>query len=620
VAEFETVRPLGGLVGKVFSTGQDVGIGLMAALAEGLDQGEGWTTIERTKMIWNASQLAVVVEVHSQEFEGEHQQFAEMNIDLVDGVNEVDNQLLNVLNQLNSQSAGWVLWINEADRKIVCSVRTPLFQSHWWWVIALWRVIPTALTMADANAKLLADLSGGSVSVREHPNLGLRLVRDSWIDGVLRGPGEPVSSLGLMITSLDLANMREVLESREATKKVVFSWPLTALLQDGQGATYAQLREHWHSEFGLGWQFTSVDSVPPINDMSVDGPSGDELLLAMQMNQNLMTSQTCVPIFGGWVVSSPFNIVRNWFLPSPTIEEIQVLSQRSFGAVAGLMLVWFEESFLREGNLELSSDIKQHNEEFESAAHSLNLQNGLLNFPTLLDLTSVDEVDLDDGLEKWLRPRHSIVCSFGIFNPAGPTVSSLELSLAGKEWILYWVMRHPHGPEIIEIGTSPLSDASVRIPELIEECLSETELGVLGPGCHWMEVRLPQFEEAVVRGLRRFATAASDTDWRSECRRVVGGQCDPWATLELDDEALPDIEIDDEIELWVGLVTDPNVVFGHQAFMRSAWEGSKKFALGDFDGAQAAANAINYGVREKLLDDFDFRNREGLLIQHPTHQ
>ena len=89
--------------------------------------------------------------------------------------------------------------------------------------------------------------------------------------------------------------------------------------------------------------------------------------------------------------------------------------------------------------------------------------------------------------------------------------------------------------------------------------------------------------------------------------------------LELDGEALPEFEIDNVIDLWVSLVTDPNVVFGYQAFIRSAWEGSKRFAHGDFDGAQATASAINYGVRERLIDDFEFRNRDGLLIQHPTH-
>lgn len=473
--------------------------------------------------------------------------------------------------------------------------------------------------MADANAKLLADLSGGSISIRKHPQQGLRPGRDSWIDGILRGPGEPVSSAGLMITSLDISNLRKVLESRDTSRKIELSWPFKVSFCDENGAKYAQLRDHWHAEFGLGWQFTAIDSEFQFEATLKDGRSEEALVSAMRLNRNLISSSSNIPIFGGWVVVSSFNLIRNTFLPLPIIEEIQVLSQRSFGTVSGLMAVWFEESFSRPSSLKIEVGIGQHNEDFESAAHSVHINNELSQFSTLIDRSVNDAIDFENGSGKWLRPRHSLVCSFGIFNPAGPTISSLELSLSSEEWILYWAIRHPHGPEIVEIGRSATEDASVLIPHLIERCLSDRNEGVLGSGCQWMDVRLPQFEAAVIRGLRGFVLASPDIDWRSECRRIVGGQCDPWAMLELDDEALPEFEIDNVIDLWVSLVTDPNVVFGYQAFIRSAWEGSKRFAQGDFEGAQATASAINYGVRERLIDDFEFRNRDGLLIQHPTH-
>lgn len=83
-------------------------------------------------------------------------------------------------------------------------------------------------------------------------------------------------------------------------------------------------------------------------------------------------------------------------------------------------------------------------------------------------------------------------------------------------------------------------------------------------------------------------------------------------------EELPDLEIDDPVGLWVDLVTDPSVVFGYQAFMRSAWEGARLFAEGDTDGAQATANSVMARVRERLVDDFAFRENQGMVIKHPS--
>jgi len=59
------------------------------------------------------------------------------------------------------------------------------------------------------------------------------------------------------------------------------------------------------------------------------------------------------------------------------------------------------------------------------------------------------------------------------------------------------------------------------------------------------------------------------------------------------------------------------VIFGHRAFMRSAWEGAKLFVEADFSKAQEVSNSIIFAARERLLDDFHFRNSVGALIQDP---
>ena len=110
----------------------------------------------------------------------------------------------------------------------------------------------------------------------------------------------------------------------------------------------------------------------------------------------------------------------------------------------------------------------------------------------------------EDEAELWLLPRHFPICSFGIFNPVGPTVSSLELSyVVPKEgdatWYLYLVLRHPFSPQITYLGAAPTRE---DIDRLIIEALSETDpaTGVFGSSPDWLDIF--SHKEAVVEGAR----------------------------------------------------------------------------------------------------------------------
>jgi hypothetical protein len=278
------------------------------------------------------------------------------------------------------------------------------------------------------------------------------------------------------------------------------------------------------------------------------------------------------------------------------------------------MLNSFENIYGRVEDVEVvNDDAIDHNEYFEDSMKNLNLKNGRLIWS---NFSSV-ELDRTDDESSWLVPRQSLICSFGIFNPAGPTVSSLELGLDGKAWTLYFVLRHPVGAQVFEIASSPISDARLEIPQMIEDALAGAGGGVLGSGPHWMDVRMSNFSESIVRGLRRFAEESSETDWRLECDRIISQGGDPWTEApSANSEDVIEIS-GDPIETWIGLIMSRDVIFGHRAFMRSAWEGSKLFVHGDFADAQNVSNALIYAARERLLDDFYFRESVGELIQDP---
>ena len=98
---------------------------------------------------------------------------------------------------------------------------------------------------------------------------------------------------------------------------------------------------------------------------------------------------------------------------------------------------------------------------------------------------------------------------------------------------------------------------------------------------------------------------------------MLVSQGDPWQRLSLGNEGLDSVEIESTIDTWVNLVTDPTIISGHQLYIRSAWEGAKIFSLGKTQEAEDTAAAIRRTVYERLLDDFTFRNEDGLVIQHP---
>lgn len=214
-----------------------------------------------------------------------------------------------------------------------------------------------------------------------------------------------------------------------------------------------------------------------------------------------------------------------------------------------------------------------------------------------------DQVPLQD----WTLPRQDIVCSWGIFNPMGPTVGSLEIAwsaaIDGLVCSLYHVLRHPHRPQIQLLGSVTVD----ALPEFIEECLGATGPELLGSGPEWVDIFA--FEEHVLAGLRAFAGSRTDEDWLSEAKRLTHFALYPWLRLDGEEppadawpEGLPLAPVD----AWVEAITNPVVVLGHGMFLRSAWEGAKAYRESNWDPkvAQSVADRAMPTVHERYSAAF----------------
>jgi hypothetical protein len=609
---FDTTRPTYGEIGSVFADEGLVTENFLKQISDRLDQGDGWVLHSEDAITWYPNQLGVQVCVRNDPSDV-GLIYAEMQIEIVENVKEYNESTLNLMNILNVQSSGWLVWANHEQNTISLSTRIPIRKEEWWWVVLLTHIIPLATTVADSNMDEFAEVSGGKPAIRVHPEKGIRDQPDSWLESARRGPREFTASMGLMVTGLDLSSMQDALRELCPEASVGIWDPLTVCLFDTNEMAFCMLREHWQSERGLGWQFSSIDSEMEFRKMKSGAVTSEELGIVATRNMELMLNDSWMAILGGWIAVTDFGLVRQWFIDAFLVEEVSFLSQSSFGNVSALMLNSFEGAYHRAGSVEVIDDGINHNDHFEAAMKILNLTSGRLNNSTYFS----NPLDFQDDASLWLIPRQSIICSFGIFNPAGPTVSSLELGIYEKSWALYFVLRHPFGEQVSILGTTQLSDPDDQISQMIEDALAGLDEGVLGSGPHWMDIRMEGYSDAIIRGLRRFANSSIPSDLNDDCQRVLHQQGDPWHGISGSDPLEDEYEIDDLTLTWIGLVTSPNVIFGHRAFMRSAWEGAKLFVEADFSKAQEVSNSIIFAARERILDDFHFRNSVGALIQDP---
>jgi hypothetical protein len=230
----------------------------------------------------------------------------------------------------------------------------------------------------------------------------------------------------------------------------------------------------------------------------------------------------------------------------------------------------------------------------------------------------------EDNADCWLLPRHVIICSFGIFNPMGPTVNSLEAAFVkpfdgDPYWDLYWLLRHPLSPQLTHLGSASLDEG---LDALITASLAETDpnSSVFGSGPDWLDIF--SHDEAVLDGARRFAAGKPDTDWRLEAMALIVHSSDPWQRIT---SGVSGEEFDwpaevEPIDGWLHAVTKPDVIAGHQLFLRSAWEGATAYMDSrweDSEAAQAATDVMSKIAHARALADYEFRDREDPFVKHP---
>ena len=616
--EIRTQRAAGSLR-RVLEAGDSRAQEFAALVVSDLDAGEGWIHHDHGIWWWYPGQLGVQVRYSDPGITEAH---VEARIRVVRGAG-LTEQLIDWLTDLNAHSLGWWWWYEEASGDVYCSMKCTTEVKSWWWPFVMSQVLPHAATVAESMATVLADAGQGHVAVESHPSRGARGIADGFIDATRLGPRDMSASLDPWIADSELARLEQALTAIAGKRPAQVHTPLVVVLASDDAQPQIMLRRHWHASWGWGWQIITLTGIKA----AVSEPTLDGELFALFLNQEQATSTRPANYFGGWVYDQEAGLLHLTFLPGLLIDILTASAGPTIGDVAALMmdvpmrLAALEALPINE--LPASLSLQPISEEFVNLLGTLGLRRGVLGWSYELgesppvtgthqaateELWSADCPDV-----AWNIPKHVPVCGFGVFNPMGPTVSSLEIGMSwnptGIELSLFHVMRHPHSPEIRLLGTVAKWEEmdSLIFTALVER---DPETRILGSGPEWLEIWGHQ--DTILAALRAFAEADVETNWRARADDLANYALSPWARVSPREERSDSIfdEDGDPIDCWLEAITSYSVVVGQKLFMRSAWEGALRYRQSNWDAdvAQSAANSARATAQERLDAEFGSRN------------
>jgi hypothetical protein len=628
----ETRRLVHGPVGEALASASRPAEQLVSNILESLDRGEGWIVVEEAGGSWYPGRLGVDFRIKGSP---DDSKFLHVDTEVVE-VPDESKALHSLLNDLNVHAAGWWWWFDRSSGTVICSISAVVDPKAWWWPQILHGVLPLYATATESMADRLVEITHGVVKLKEHPERGHRTEVDGFILGTRLGARDMSASLDLWLSTLDYSRLHDALVILSDYQAVSIDSPLHVQVLDSTEEPRIILRKHWHPELGWGWQLASVSGI----NTSENGGHDDLHLLASLMNARQHADGTGRDRFGGWVTLPDLGLTHLTFIPAVEIDRVISVAEETLGHVAALM-VDFDTRRYDLANMEATAQpsiegpltMFETKDEVEIEMPMVNIKLGPIGWPYLdqrvqhrfLDgWRAEDEREPgDEDADTWLLPRHLLICSFGIFNPMGPTVSSLEAAMVtfrdrDPYWSLFHVLRHPMSPRVTHLGsTNTLDD----LDGLITESLAVTEdVCVLGTGPHWLDI-FGHFD-AVIEGARRFASMTTETDWQLQAMSLMVHSSDPWARIS---EPVTGDEFEwpsglDPIEGWLQAITNPDVVAGHRLYLRSAWEGARAYMEANWaspEPAQMATDAMTRIAHARAAADYEFRDREGRFVMQP---
>jgi hypothetical protein len=409
---------------------------------------------------------------------------------------------------------------------------------------------------------------GGGVMHESHPTRGRRNTPDGWLSSAGHGVAqEGTSALSVLLTPAEVqrigAAFEQVLTASFVAESDGREW---RWVTDTDDCAMAMTIQH-HPDLGFGLRI----AVPC-------GRPEDPLRAAAGLNRHLRAEMVNGTAIGAFVAFDDF-VSYVAFIPALEVEK------------------WAAQDIIRaiRGTIRPALQHAIPVAEFRVPVVEPDpFWTGLRTAPVQNDshLASSDLVDL------WRTSRDEPLLAWLYFNPAGPTVSTLQVVHTIDEHVLIRFDHHPMFPsgEVIAVGARPALLAAARAYASDPEAMFPGGL----PTC--IMVHDPSIVAALQTGL---STTNSRLDVGRDAALLSEFPGDPWGMLEAEMRTPPKphkrrIFDRNRTDRWFEAATDPVHVLGCVIALRSAWEASKHFALGDTASASATAGKLRRLAASRL--------------------
>ena len=550
---------------------------------------------------------------------------------------EDEQNALGMCDYLNQRALGGAAWFHHLDRSIRFTSSVHLDPANWFAAFVFAETIPRLVGQLEGLAPRLADLVSGTAADISHPRLGRRTTPDQFLADDVLATLQPEAACGLWWSRREIEAFRRALRfqiQNAGQPDVADQIDPTGYDNDSTSANNIAAEVMWqaersdvwtsctvaegrHPEYGFGIEFVLGTSLIFGEDHGTAGaPRSHRLSILAANSLNAHQHVTCAARLatGAWMTWRG-QLVHETFLYPELVASLQYLAGEHAGEAMAMLAGQSTDHFrtLWEWRDAVGGDLGDptHTHEMRWAGVGDNASHFAILGPTdelFHDLSStypinelIEPVDL--GQHGFRLPTETTFATMGIFNPGGPTVGSIEVAINYQLGVALLLERSRH---FLHPATRVHAvfdrDGFGRIDELLEDLVARLEWSTFD----WWDTREATAPEiaAMQRGLRRFAEAHPEVDYRRTALALIDTRADPWERLDQHFEPRIDVPADvDSINLWIDAICDVANIDNHCAFIRSAWEGATTWFTMSRSGrddawlvAQRAADSARYAV------------------------
>lgn len=539
---------------------------------------------------------------------------------------------LAAVNYLNQRGLGASAYFDFEANEMKMVTSTDLSGAGWFNVFLFEGIVGRLVGILEIAAERLAGAAGAEPAFVEHPHLGPRLEPDQFISDAAKSTYGPEAGTGFWWSRKEVADFRnawkffmeqggrpdlaETIDPEEYDPRLTSARNLEqhSMIDIDAGdigifATRISVQPAEHHEIGSGLEFllaTDITFGGERDPAKTPDNSFDSLNVANTLNST--AAATCAPtlLAGGWSVWRGQLSLSTWIQPED-IRMLQGTAALCCGAVIAVMSNQHHTRFgellqLLRGPLGVEWDhadefawdgVRQNAGKEQLLIDSQSVTNAAIQGLPVNEL--FEPITLDNNC--WLLQHEVVPLRFGIFNPAGPSVGTIEVAIDyGKQIaLLLERCRHPFSPSLRLYAVLDL-DGFHRLGEFLAQMIPTIPWSSLD----WVDVNDedPKVREEIFNGLIAFAQSR-DFDFLDHAAALLETTEDPWIRVDPGFETTTAFGADATLETsWVPAVTSAANIDAHLAYLRSAWEGAQAYKQSGFD-PQAATDMMK-GCRSEI--------------------